>query len=67
MMMVLSQKLLYKEKLKRLGELPLEKQRRQNVFKLDKIMSGLGNVQDAGAIFVSQYLKRGTWIFFGEQ
>lgn len=44
MMMILSQKLLYKEKLKRLGVFPLEKQRRQNVFKLDKIMSGLGHV-----------------------
>lgn len=34
------------------------------MFKLDKIMNGLGDVKDAGAILISQYLKRGTWNFF---
>lgn len=33
-------------------------------FKLDKIMNGFGDVKDAGAVCVSQYLKGGTWIFF---
>lgn len=33
------------------------------MFKLDKIMNGLGDVKDAGAI-ISQYLKGGTWNFF---
>lgn len=44
MMMILSQKLLYKEKRRDWEYFPWGKKRRQNMFKLDKIMSGLGNV-----------------------
>lgn len=34
------------------------------MFKLDNIMNGLGDVKDAGAILISQYLKEGTWNSF---
>lgn len=50
--MILSQKLLCKEKLKRLRVLLLKKKkkRRQNVFKLNTIMNSLGSVKDVDAL-----------------